>query len=165
TYPGHSFQGSPLPARDRAHGARDHQPALSRPHAPHRPAARRRRLDAEDQGHRDPAGDHRADAAGSRSRCERPFHRGGAQEIPFDAQDHDLRRLERDPAEHHRENDPRAVGHRGRLMNFDYNEEQQLLADSVRRFLAKDYDFEVRRKIVASEAGWSASAWSTLAEM
>src|SRR6476660_2785995 len=50
-------------------------------------------------------------------------------------------------------------------MNFDYNEEQQLLADSVRRFLAKDYDFEVRRKIVASEAGWSASAWSTLAEM
>ena len=29
-------------------------------------------------------------------------------------------------------------------MNFDYNEEQQLLADSVRRFLAKDYDFEAR---------------------
>jgi len=50
-------------------------------------------------------------------------------------------------------------------MNFDYNEEQQLLADSVRRFLAKDYDFEARRKIVASEAGWSASAWNTLAEM
>jgi len=50
-------------------------------------------------------------------------------------------------------------------MNFDYNEEQQLLADSVRRFLAKDYDFEARRKIVASEAGWSASAWSTFAEM
>ena len=31
-------------------------------------------------------------------------------------------------------------------MNFDYNEEQQLLADSVRRFLAKDYTFEARRK-------------------
>ncbi len=31
-------------------------------------------------------------------------------------------------------------------MNFDYNEEQQLLADSVRRFLAKDYDFEARRQ-------------------
>ena len=50
-------------------------------------------------------------------------------------------------------------------MNFDYNEEQQLLADSVRRFLAKDYDFESRKQIVASEAGWSASAWATLAEM
>ena len=33
-------------------------------------------------------------------------------------------------------------------MNFDYNEEQQLLADSVRRFLAKDYAFEARKKII-----------------
>ncbi|HKQ28487.1 MAG TPA: acyl-CoA dehydrogenase [Burkholderiales bacterium] len=50
-------------------------------------------------------------------------------------------------------------------MNFDYNEEQQLLADSVRRFLAKDYDFETRRKIVASEEGASAKVWSTFAQM
>jgi alkylation response protein AidB-like acyl-CoA dehydrogenase len=50
-------------------------------------------------------------------------------------------------------------------MNFDYNEEQQLLADSVRRFLAKDYDFEARRRIVASEEGWSPTAWETLASM
>ena len=27
-------------------------------------------------------------------------------------------------------------------MNFDYNEEQQLLADSVRRFIQKGYEFE-----------------------
>jgi alkylation response protein AidB-like acyl-CoA dehydrogenase len=50
-------------------------------------------------------------------------------------------------------------------MNFDYNEEQQLLADSVRRFLAKDYGFEARRKIVSSKEGWSAQVWGTLAEM
>ncbi len=50
-------------------------------------------------------------------------------------------------------------------MNFDYNEEQQLLADSVRRFLQKDYDFEARRKIVASPAGWSERVWATFAEM
>jgi len=50
-------------------------------------------------------------------------------------------------------------------MNFDYNEEQQLLADSVRRFLAKDYDFEKRRKLVASAEGWSAQVWAQLAEM
>jgi alkylation response protein AidB-like acyl-CoA dehydrogenase len=50
-------------------------------------------------------------------------------------------------------------------MNFDYNEEQQLLSDSVRRFLAKDYDFEARGWIVASEQGWSPEAWATLAEM
>src|SRR6266852_5181870 len=50
-------------------------------------------------------------------------------------------------------------------MNFDYNEEQQLLADSVRRFLQKDYDFEARRKIVASPEGWSARVWSQLAAL
>ncbi len=50
-------------------------------------------------------------------------------------------------------------------MNFDYNEEQQLLADSVRRFLAKDYGFEARRKIVASKDGSSPAVWSTIAEM
>ncbi len=50
-------------------------------------------------------------------------------------------------------------------MNFDYNEEQQLLADSVRRYLQKDYDFETRRKIVASSEGWSAQAWAQFAEM
>ena len=50
-------------------------------------------------------------------------------------------------------------------MNFDYNEEQQLLADSVRRFLAKDYTFEARKKIVASKDGWSSGVWATLAEM
>src|SRR5574341_707911 len=50
-------------------------------------------------------------------------------------------------------------------MNFDYNEEQQLLADSVRRFLQKDYDFDARKKIIASPQGWSERVWSTLAEM
>lgn len=49
-------------------------------------------------------------------------------------------------------------------MNFDYNEEQQLLADSVRRYLAKSYDFESRKKIVAG-AGWSVEAWAQFAEM
>jgi alkylation response protein AidB-like acyl-CoA dehydrogenase len=49
-------------------------------------------------------------------------------------------------------------------MNFDYNEEQQLLADSVRRYLGKSYDFEARKKIVAGK-GWSAEAWAQFAEM
>ena len=50
-------------------------------------------------------------------------------------------------------------------MNFDYNEEQQLLADSVRRYLQKDYDFEARRKILATPQGWSERVWATFAEM
>src|SRR5688572_20667205 len=48
-------------------------------------------------------------------------------------------------------------------MNFDYNEEQQLLADSVRRFLQKDYDFEKRKAIL--KKGWSEQVWATFAEM
>jgi len=50
-------------------------------------------------------------------------------------------------------------------MNFDYSEEQQLLADSIRRFVAKDYDFEARKKIVASKQGASEEVWKTFAEM
>lgn len=49
-------------------------------------------------------------------------------------------------------------------MNFDYNEEQQLLADSVRRYLGKTYDFETRKKIVAGQ-GWSSEAWAQFAQM
>jgi alkylation response protein AidB-like acyl-CoA dehydrogenase len=49
-------------------------------------------------------------------------------------------------------------------MNFDYNEEQQLLADSLRRYLAKSYDFEARKRIVAGE-GWSADAWAQFSEI
>ena len=50
-------------------------------------------------------------------------------------------------------------------MNFDLSEEQQLLADSIRRFIANDYGFESRQRIVASAAGCSAEIWTTLAEM
>ena len=50
-------------------------------------------------------------------------------------------------------------------MNFDYNEEQQLLAASIRRFVDKDYGFETRRKILASPEGYSRAVWSMLAEL
>jgi len=50
-------------------------------------------------------------------------------------------------------------------MNFDYSEEQQLLADSVRRLLQKDYEFEARKKIVASAEGYSPQVWAKFAEM
>ena len=50
-------------------------------------------------------------------------------------------------------------------MKFDYSEEQQLVADSVRRFAAQDYAFEARKKIVASKEGWSRGVWAKLAEI
>ena len=50
-------------------------------------------------------------------------------------------------------------------MDFQHTEEQRLLADSVRRMLGRSYDFEARRKIVASADGYSASVWRDLASM
>ena len=50
-------------------------------------------------------------------------------------------------------------------MKFDYNEEQQLLSDSVRRFVSQDYGFEARRKTVASAGGFSAPVWATIADL
>jgi alkylation response protein AidB-like acyl-CoA dehydrogenase len=48
-------------------------------------------------------------------------------------------------------------------MDFQYTEEQQLLADSVARLLERRYDFESRQRIVASPAGYSTEAWRELA--
>ena len=50
-------------------------------------------------------------------------------------------------------------------MNFDLSEEQQLLADSIRRFVAQEYGFEARRRILASPEGHSEHVWKTFAEM
>jgi alkylation response protein AidB-like acyl-CoA dehydrogenase len=50
-------------------------------------------------------------------------------------------------------------------LNFDYSEEQQLLAASVRRFVDEQYDFDTRKKIIASSEGYSAGVWSGLAEI
>ena len=40
-------------------------------------------------------------------------------------------------------------------MDFNFTEEQQLLADTVKRFVREDYTFEKRREILKSAEGWS----------
>jgi len=50
-------------------------------------------------------------------------------------------------------------------MNFDFNEEQRALADTVQRFIARDYTFEKRRAIRDSAAGWSREVWQALADL
>ena len=50
-------------------------------------------------------------------------------------------------------------------MKFDFSEEQQLVADSVRRFVQQEYGFDARRKIVASKEGWSRDIWSKIADI
>ncbi|MGE5791471.1 MAG: acyl-CoA dehydrogenase family protein, partial [Bacteroidota bacterium] len=50
-------------------------------------------------------------------------------------------------------------------MDFRLSEEQQLLRDSIARFVANEYGFEARKAIVASERGWSPAVWSQFADM
>ncbi len=50
-------------------------------------------------------------------------------------------------------------------MNFELNEEQRLLAESVGRFLDNTYGFEDRKKVIQSESGASDAVWKQLAEM
>ena len=50
-------------------------------------------------------------------------------------------------------------------MDFELSDEQQLLGDSLRKYLANDYSFDARSKIVASGPGWSEKVWGALAEM
>jgi len=50
-------------------------------------------------------------------------------------------------------------------VKFDYDDEQRLLADSVRRLLARDYDFDARKRIVASERGFSTTVWKMFADL
>ncbi|MET3131363.1 alkylation response protein AidB-like acyl-CoA dehydrogenase [Oxalobacteraceae bacterium GrIS 1.11] len=50
-------------------------------------------------------------------------------------------------------------------MDFTFKEEQQQFADALRRWVAKDYGFDTRNKIIHSAAGVSEAAWATLTEL
>ncbi|MFP6796682.1 MAG: acyl-CoA dehydrogenase family protein [Pseudomonadales bacterium] len=50
-------------------------------------------------------------------------------------------------------------------MNFDLSEEQQLLQQSVERFVTENYDLATRRKLVDSPQGYSDENWSLMAEL
>jgi alkylation response protein AidB-like acyl-CoA dehydrogenase len=50
-------------------------------------------------------------------------------------------------------------------MDFGYSDEQRQLADSIRRFVERHYDFEARRRILESPAGWSRDVWRTVSEL
>ncbi|MEX2474996.1 acyl-CoA dehydrogenase family protein [Marinobacter sp.] len=50
-------------------------------------------------------------------------------------------------------------------MNFDLTEEQQMLNDSLRRFVANEYGFEKRQEIIRSGTGTDKATWAAFAEM
>ncbi len=50
-------------------------------------------------------------------------------------------------------------------MDFNYTEEQQLLKDSVGKFLEKNYSFPTRREIVETRQGLSPAVWEGFASL
>lgn len=50
-------------------------------------------------------------------------------------------------------------------MDFAFTDEQQMLQDTTRRYLASEYGFDKRSGILASPAGWSRDIWQALAEL
>jgi alkylation response protein AidB-like acyl-CoA dehydrogenase len=50
-------------------------------------------------------------------------------------------------------------------VDFRLTEEQLALQETLRRFIAKDYDFERRRSFARSSLGYSAEAWAQYAEL
>ena len=50
-------------------------------------------------------------------------------------------------------------------MNFSLNEVQMMLADSIDKFIANDYDFETRQGHAASKIGYSKETWRMFADL
>lgn len=50
-------------------------------------------------------------------------------------------------------------------MDFSFTDEQQMLLDTTRRFIAERYSFEHRNLVRASDDGWSREVWAQLAEL
>ena len=50
-------------------------------------------------------------------------------------------------------------------MNFSFAEEQNLLRDSVQKFVQDEYEFEKRRQLVHSQENFSNAHWRTFAEL
>src|ERR1700754_1051774 len=50
-------------------------------------------------------------------------------------------------------------------MDFTFNDEQQQLANALRRYLVKEYGFDARRAIIESDAGVSTKHWAGFAEL
>ena len=54
---------------------------------------------------------------------------------------------------------------RGFTVDFSYSEVQQMLQDSVQKFVQKSYDFKTRSKIIESDDGYSKENWQLFAEL
>ena len=50
-------------------------------------------------------------------------------------------------------------------MDFNFNEEQTLIQSQVAQFIQRDYEWEKRQVLVASDLGFSSENWKIFAEL
>ncbi|MEL6416052.1 MAG: acyl-CoA dehydrogenase family protein, partial [Pseudomonadota bacterium] len=50
-------------------------------------------------------------------------------------------------------------------MEFAFSQEQDMLRESVSRYLEKTYDFDTRQAMVRSDEAWSSEVWGQFAEL
>ena len=50
-------------------------------------------------------------------------------------------------------------------MDFNFTEEQDMVRDGLTRLVREQYDWDTRRGVIESEAGWRPEIWQQLAEL
>ncbi|WP_417620831.1 acyl-CoA dehydrogenase family protein [Parasphingorhabdus sp.] len=50
-------------------------------------------------------------------------------------------------------------------MDFDFTDEQNMVRDGISRLIREQYDFDTRRSVIESDAGWRPELWAQLAEL
>ncbi len=50
-------------------------------------------------------------------------------------------------------------------MDFEFTDEQNMVRDGISRLVREQYDYDTRREVIASEAGWRPELWAQLAEL
>lgn len=50
-------------------------------------------------------------------------------------------------------------------MDFNFTEEQNMVRDSLQRFVRENYDYDQRNTVIRSESGWRPELWAQLAEL
>ena len=144
-------------------------------------------VDAQGAVHRAEPGHHRAGAGNrgsarpgvpaTRHRARRPGHRirpargrvrqrrtvagGGAAAVLQRPRRLDLRRQQRDSAQHPRQSSARTIG---TPMDFNLTKEQELLRDGLGKFLGTRYDLAKSRTAAKTGPGWQPDIWRAFAD-
>ncbi|OAO04059.1 acyl-CoA dehydrogenase family protein [Parasphingorhabdus sp.] len=50
-------------------------------------------------------------------------------------------------------------------MDFDFTDEQNMVRDGISRLIREQYDWDTRRSVIESDAGWRPELWAQLAEL